>query len=214
MTIFRVLLTTLFVLLGILPGVVSGGEPVSFSWAFFLKSEDGQVKSLAFETPEPVVGGELLRIYLELHERSFVYLYLFDSREDLYLVFPANGSFYNGDVSAGYKSYIPSGRAWFSLDDLKGTERFYLLASSKQLTELEKLTDRFLAAGDQSLKLQLLEKIETLAGNFAVTSAYEIDQVPVLQGEYLKVSDLPPLVRAHKISASGDYGMVLDMVNK
>ena len=214
MTIFRVSLATLVVLLGILSGPVFGGESVSFSWAFFLKPEGGQVKSLDFETPEPVSGGELLRIYLELHGQSFVYLYLFDSREDLYLVFPPNGSFYNGDVPAGYKSYIPSGREWFSLDDLKGTERFYLLASSKRLIELERLTDRFLAAGDQGLKVQLLEKIDDAAVNFAVTSVYEIDQVVVHHGEWLSTSDLPPLVSAHKISATGAYGVVLDIINK
>ena len=129
MTNSRVFLATLFALMVILSGgAVFGEEPVSFGWAFFLKPEGEQVKSLDFTTPEPIVGGELLRIYLELHEQSFVYLYLFDSREDLYLVFPPNGSFYNGDFPAGYKTYIPSDNEWFFLDDLKGTERFYLLA--------------------------------------------------------------------------------------
>lgn len=214
MTIFRVFLTTLVVLLGILSGPVFSGEPVSFSWAFFLKPEGGQVKSLDFETPEPVSGGQLLRIYLELHGRSFVYLYLFDSREDLYLVFPPNGSFYNGDVPVDHKFYIPSGHEWFSLDNLKGTERFYLLASSKRLIELEKLTDRFLAAGGNSLKVQLREKIYDAAGDFAVVSGYEIDSVPVHHGEWLSTSNLPPLVSAHKISATSAYGVVLDMINK
>ena len=214
MTIFRVFLATLVVLPVILSGPVLGGESVSFSWAFFLKPEGGQVKSLDFETPEPVSGGELLRIYLELHGKSFVYLYLFDSRKDLYLVFPPSGSFYNGDFPADYKSYIPSGHEWFSLDNLKGTERFYLLASSKRLIELEKLTDRFLAAGGNSLKVQLLEKIDDAAGNFTVASVYEIDQVPVHHGEWFSTSDLPPLVSAHKVSATGAYGVVLEMVNK
>ena len=214
MKILRVSLATLVVLVGVLCRVVSGGEPVSFSWAFFLKPEGGQVKSLDFETPEPVSGGELLRIYLELHGQSFVYLYLFDSREDLYLVFPPNGSFYNGDVPADYKSYIPSGHEWFSLDNLKGTERFYLLASSKRLIELEKLTDRFMVIGDSSLKVQLQEKIAAAAGTFAVTSISEIERVVVRHGEWLKSSNLPPQVSAHKVSATGVYGIVLDMVNK
>jgi hypothetical protein len=214
MTVFRVFLTTLVVLLGIISGPVFGGESVSFSWAFFLKPEGGQVKFLDFETPEPVAGGQLLRIYLELHGQSFVYLYLFDSREDLYLVFPPNGSFYNGDVPVEYKFYIPSGRGWFVLDDLKGTERFYLLASSERLIELEKLTDRFLAARDNSLKVQLREKIDGMAGNFAVASTYEIGSVPVHHGEWLSTSNLPPLVSAHKISATGAYGVILDMINK
>lgn len=210
----RVFLTTLAVFLVILPRTAFGGDLVSFSWAFFLKPAGGQVKSLDFDLPEPVSGGELLRIYLELHGQSFVYLYLFDAREDLYLVFPPNGCFYNGDVPGAYKTYIPSGHEWFSLDNLKGTERFYLLASSKRLLELEKLTDRFLAAGDDTLKRQLQEAIAAAAENFAVASGAEIERVPVQHGEWLSSSNLPPPVSAHKISATGSYGMVLDMVNK
>ncbi len=214
MKIFRVFLSTVAVFLVILPRWVYGEELVSFSWAFFLKPAGGQVKSLEFDLPEPVSGGELLRIYLELHGQSFVYLYLFDSREDLYLVFPPNGCFYNGDVPVAYKTYIPSGHEWFSLDNLKGTERFYLLASSKRLIALEKLTDRFLATGDNRLKLQLQEKIAAAAENFAVATVAEIESVPVHHGEWLSSSNLPPQVSAHKISVTGTYGMVLDMVNK
>ncbi|MEN8135287.1 MAG: hypothetical protein ABFS18_07090 [Thermodesulfobacteriota bacterium] len=215
MTIFRVILATLVVVLGILSRPVFSGESsVSFSWAFFLKPEGGPVESLDFETEEPVSGGELLRIYLELHVHSFVYLYLFDSREDLYLVFPPNGSFYNGEIPDDYKFYIPSGHEWFALDNLKGTERFYLLASSKRLIELEKLTDRFLATGGNILKLQLQEKIDGVAGKFAGASVYEIEQVPVQHGEWLSTSNLPPPVSARKISTTGVYGVVLDMVNK
>lgn len=203
-----------FVWIGCFSEVVYGGETVSFSWAFFMKQEGGQVRSLAFETPEAVASGELFRIYLELHNGSFLYLFLFDSREDLYLVFPPSGSFYNGDFAAGYKSYIPSGREWFSLDDLKGTERFYLLASSKRLFELEKLTDRFLATGDQLLKQQLLEKIEGVAEKFAAAPQLKTDQISVHHGEWLGNSNLPPLVGARKISASGDFSKILDMVSK
>ncbi len=80
--------------------------------------------------------------------------------------------------------------------------------------ELEKLTDRFLAAGGNSLKVQLLEKIDDAAENFTVASVYEIDQVSVHHGEWVSTSNLPPLVSAHKVSATGAYGVVLDMVNK
>jgi len=214
MTVIRGFLAILFFLLTILSGPVFGGESVSFTWAFFLKPKVGQVKSMAFDTPEMVEGGELLRIYLELHKRSFLYVYLFDARKDLYLVFPASGSFYNGDVPVGYKTYIPSGREWFSLDNLKGTERFYLLASTKRLIELEKMTDRFLATADQTLKLKLLKMIEKIAGDFSGTPEYEVDPVPVHQGEWLNTSAFPPpRVSAHKVKATGNYGMILDMIN-
>lgn len=213
MEIFRVFCTTLVVLSAVLVGPVFG-EEVSFSWAFFLRPADGQVKSLDFKIPEPVSDGELLRIYLELHGQSFVYLYLRDAKDDLYLVFPPNGSFYNDGVPAGYKSYIPSGHEWFALDDARGTERFYLLASSKRLIELERLTDKFLGAGGDSLKLQVQEKIDAAVERFAGIPTGAIDQVMIHHGEWLSPANLPPLVASHKISATGAYGVVLEMINK
>lgn len=213
MKILLVFCVTLVVLLGVPAGSVSGEEEVSFSWAFFLRPEDGQVKSLDFKTPEPVSDGELLRIYLELHGQAFVYLYLRDAKEDLYLVFPPNGSFYNGGVPAGYKSYIPSGHEWFALDDAQGTERFYLLASSKRLFELERLTDRFLMVGGDSLKLQLQEKVSDTVERFGDIPVGAIDQVLIYHGEWLSLANLPPLVSSHKISTTGAYGVILEMVN-
>ena len=73
-----------------IPQTVAADEKVAFSWGFFLKSvDDGLVRPLDFEGQEPVVGGDLLRVYLQLHESSYVYLFLYDSRGDLYQVFSA-----------------------------------------------------------------------------------------------------------------------------
>jgi hypothetical protein len=211
---FRTFLTSLVFLLTFTGGVVGAGEPVALNWAFFLKSEDGRVRSLDFAAPEPVVAGELFRIYLELQARSFVYLYLLDSRDDLYLVFPPNGSFYNGDVPVGYKFYIPSGREWFALDDLKGTERFYLLAASRRLLELEDLTDGFLATGDPELKGRVLAMLEEEVALLPAIAPGGNAPVPVNHGERPAVASQPPRASAHKISAPGGYGIILEMVNK
>lgn len=203
-----------FILFHVASVLAAEPDQLTFSWAFILKSGDGQIKALDFEAPEPVSEGELLRIYLELHGGAFVYLYLFDSREDLYLVFPPSGSFYNGEIPPGYKSYIPSGRKWFSLDNLKGTERFYLLASNERLAELEKLTDRFLMAKEPELKRQLVEKLDEISEKFAVGAVYDLEPAPVRAGEWLGGVDSLPLVNSHKILATGSYGAILDMVNK
>ena len=140
------LLAALFLVLSF-SGVLQAGEPVSFSWAFFLKDNSGKLRSLSFEGPEPVEGGDLLRVYLELHQRSYVYLYLYDARHDLYLVFPPGPKFYDSDFPVWHKSYIPSGRDWFTLDGVEGVEKFYLLASNSRLVELEEMSSRFLRDG-------------------------------------------------------------------
>lgn len=214
MRTFKLLLTALFFLPGIFSGVVYGGETVSFSWAFLVKSESRPVQALEFAGPEPVFAGELLRIYLEWPAQSFVYLYLLDSKEDLYLVFPPNGSFYNGDFPAGYQTYIPSGREWFALDELKGRERFYLLASNKRLFELEKLTDSFLASNDQNLKGRLQAELDVVSAEFARTSVAEIESVRVSPGNSLGNKEPLPEVNGQKILATPVYSRVLDLVNQ
>jgi len=195
-------------------GGLQADEPVSFSWAFFLKDNSGQLRSPAFDGPEPVAGGDLLRIYLELHQRSHVYLYLFDARHDLYLVFPPGPRFYNGDFPSWHKSYTPSGRGWFTLDDVKGVERFYLLASNSRIVELEEMTCRFLNNGKEELKEQLLTLIESKVQAFSTVSGVEIDRVPVLHSKGLAAPVSPPEVEANRVSATGDYGLVLDLVNR
>ena len=197
-----------------LVGSSQAGEPVSFSWAFFLKEDPGRLRSLSFEGPESVEGGDLLRIYLELHQRSHVYLYLHDARQDLYLVFPPGPKFYSGDFPSWQKSYIPSGRDWYTLDGLEGVERFYLLASNRRLVELEELTSRFIDNGNSDLKEQLLTLLENKLKSVSTVSGVEINRVPVQHGKSLSTSVKPPKVDANRVSATGDYGMVLDLVNR
>ncbi|MCL7489813.1 MAG: DUF4384 domain-containing protein [Desulfobulbaceae bacterium] len=202
------------ILLQVSSGALFGGERWSFSWAFLHKSRDGQVSSLDFEAEQPVSEGELLRLYLELHDGAFVYLYLFDSQADLYLVFPPSAGFYSGEIPTGYQSYIPPGRKWFTLDGLKGTERFYLLASGERLIELERLTETFLGDGNRELQARLLAKLAETADRLSGAASYEVDRIPIPAVAAGTGADSAEYVNAHKISAIGGYGRVLDLVNK
>jgi hypothetical protein len=197
-----------------LAGSPKAGEEISFSWAFFLKEDPGRLRSLSFEGSEPVEGGDLLRIYLELHQRSHVYLYLHDARQDLYLVFPPGPKFYSGEFPSWQKSYIPSGRDWFTLDGEEGVERFYLLASNRRLVEMEELTSRFINDGNNDLKEQLLTLLESKVKSFSTASGAEIGRVPVQHSKSLSTSVTQPKVEANRVVATGDYGMVLELVNR
>ena len=215
MRTFQLLIFIALLLGGVFPGTVAGGESLSFSWAFFLKANDREVRSLEFADPEPIAKGDLLRIYIELHQQSYVYLYLFDARQDLYLVFPPATSFYEGEFPSWHKSYIPSGSEWFTLDDYKGTERFYLLAANRRLPELEKLTASFVAANDDAgLKDQLLEKIEDTMKSFSADLKDEIHPTPVHYGNRLGIARPELLLNGHAVSTAANYGMILEMVNK
>lgn len=211
---FRVLIIISFMSLAIAPGFAAGAEQVSFSWAFLLKAENSQTASLAFDGPEQVSTGQLLRIYLELHNRSFIYLFLLDSRADLYMVFPPNSSFYNGDLPIGYKTYIPSGHEWFALDTSQGIERFYLLVSNERLHGLEELTDAFMVSRARGIKVKLLKELDILAGQFSLAANPEIKWVSINHGNSLSIDKSMAEANAQRILATGSYGKILDLVNR
>lgn len=197
-------------LLCLFSGPLHGEERLSFSWAFIHKTPAGPPETLDFAAPEQVAEGDLLKIYLELNGGAFVYLYLFDSRQDFYLVFPPVPGFYNGEIPAAFKSYIPEGRKWFSLDGLRGTERFYLLASRARLTGLEELTERFLMTRDPGLKIRLQTELEETADKLSEGAVYGVERLPIQPAG----AGPAETVRARKITTADGYGRILDLVNK
>ena len=210
-----VVVMCIFFMPGMLPEAHGAEDSFSFTWGFFLKDSGGSIRSLSFEGQELVANGDLLRIYLELRDRSYVYLYLFDSVEDLYMVFPPGPGFYSGGFPAWHKTYIPSGRNWFTLDDIKGTEKFFLLASPTRLTDLEELTGRFMADRDDSdLQDFMLKFLQEKIGMFSVGSSFDSVPAKVPHGKLMGISNPVPLMDARTITTNGNYGVVLDLVNK
>jgi len=204
-----------FLTLSFCPVVAQTSEPVSFSWAVFLRSPEEEVKRLDFGGPEHVAAGDLLRIYLRLHQKSMVYLYLYDSMGDLYLVFPPDPTFYKGGFQAWKDYYIPSDRGWFALDESKGVERFFLLASNDRQEDLEELTNKFLVSNhNPELKGKLLALIEKRAEVFSTPGNVDVEPVPVSHNSSMSIPVGTPGVTALKTSASGNYSLTLDLVNR
>jgi len=210
-----VLTIVLLFMAGMVPAVLGAEGSLAFTWGFFLKDSAGEIRSLSFDSQEEVVGGDLLRIYLELRDSSYVYLYLHDSMDDLYMVFPPDPGFYSREFPAWHKTYIPSGRNWFTLDDTKGIERFFLLASKTRLADLEKMTARFMADKDDPiLQDDLLKVIRKKVDMSLGGSAFDSVPVKVSHGKLMSISrDVSP-VDARTIYTSGNYGAVLELVNK
>ncbi|NTV14863.1 MAG: DUF4384 domain-containing protein [Desulfobulbaceae bacterium] len=192
----------------------AGGQ-AEVAWAFFLKDGDGRVKSLEFDQPEQFSAGDLLRIYLQLQEKTYVYLYLYDSRQDLYLVFPPTPDFYSESLPAWEKYYIPSGRGWFTLDNATGKESFYLLASSQRLLGLEGLTEQFLGdREDPETRARLLAEIKRLATSMGQPVGLEQNRWPVPYSTSLVSGrDLLPDSFAHLTRAIGDFSLIMELVN-
>lgn len=198
------------------PAGVAAEGPASLVWAFFLKDEGGQVRSLAFDEPEGFAAGDLMRIYLQLQGKTYVYLYLHDSRQDLYLVFPPSPDFYSDGFPAGREFNIPSGRGWFTLDRGAGTERFYLLATNRRLFELEGLTDQFLLQREnRGLQEQLLAAIGRQVAALGETVDLEQSPVPVpYAGGQMTGNETVLRSQANRTWAGGDFSLVLDLINR
>lgn len=202
-------------LAGLLAGPALADEQVGVAWAFFLKDGEGQVKSLAFDEAERFAAGDLLRIYLQLQEKSFVYLYLYDSRGDLYLVFPPTPDFYSGDFPAWQKFYIPSGRGWFTLDSGNGKERFYLLVANRRLIGLEGLTDQFLMdREDREMQESLLAEINREIALLGQPANLEQNLLPVPYATGVAGTHEPlPGSFANQTRADGDFSLILELFN-
>jgi Domain of unknown function (DUF4384) len=92
-----------------------------------------------------VSAGDRITIYLEPDKGTYVYLYLLDSNNKLIPLFQRNlaATGLENESRLGKGTYIPGKHKWFSFDEKKGYERFYLLASPEPLSKLEKLTQNY-----------------------------------------------------------------------
>ncbi|MBU0481431.1 MAG: DUF4384 domain-containing protein [Proteobacteria bacterium] len=190
-------------------------EKVVFSWGFFLKSADGLVKSLDFDGPESVGKGDLLRVYLQLHEKSYVYVFLYDSRKDLYQVFPPSPDFYGHAFPAWQKYYIPSAREWFTLDGSPGVEKFFILAANNRLMDIEELAGKVIFERKEgAVDEKAVEIIEKKAAAISDPQSVSIDPVHVAHTAKLGPLNPGEGVTANRVVANGSYGLVLELVNR
>ena len=141
---------------------------INFKWAFVARKDPGgrnklinlaeMVSNLGTEKPV-ITSGDKISFFVEPGQNTYVYIYLVDSRGNLELIFPTSmdENVLKSEFTAGKRTYIPGKYEWFSFDDNRGTEMFYLLASSSQLMKLEELTSVSLnAEGDRETSKQMV----------------------------------------------------------
>jgi hypothetical protein len=130
----------LFAIFVILPGTAASQKEtnVHFIWAFgaLVGSETDQ-QMVAVKTKTQLHSGDNIKFYLQLLNECYVYLFYYSSQGQLDMLFPAPG-----DDAAEYvrrKIFIPAGDAWFRLDESVGKEKFFLIAATRPLYDLEAL---------------------------------------------------------------------------
>lgn len=114
-------------------------QDVRFRWAFGVATGVGSARHFAPITGEDVTlrKGDELKMFVGPECKCFIYVLYQDQTGQFSVLYPADGAFSETPPSA--PSYIPPGNGWLEVDDAKGTERIYLLASTTRLASLEKL---------------------------------------------------------------------------
>jgi len=153
---------------------------IEFRLAFFVRNypeSRNKFINIAEELREPgknratVREGDKVSLYVQPYENSYVYIFLLNSSNDLNLLFPTNlnTETIKNEFYSGKGTYIPGKFEWFTFDENKGIEKFYLLALSERDEELEKLTRIYLSSdSDKEIaKQNVLNRIKEIKREFA-----------------------------------------------
>lgn len=157
-----------------------------FKWSLIVRIDpDGKnevvniAKNIVTKKTETisVSAGDKIAMYLEPDVNTYVYVYLLDSNDNLILLFPASlgTNDLENQSKLGKGTYIPGKYEWFSFDDNKGYESFYLLASPRRLSRLEKLTRNYAETEKEKdlAKQEVLDEIKGIKKTLAFEPAQE-----------------------------------------
>jgi hypothetical protein len=139
---------------------------VCFCWAFggIVKGTQG-LEFISIARDATLKTGDRLKLLIELEKKCFVYVIYRSAQGEVALLFPYELRQFADDYITGKKYYIPQGDRWFELDENKGEETFYLLASAQRLTELEMLLEQYMSAEQSkrpTLGTQILARIRMI----------------------------------------------------
>lgn len=140
---------------------------VDFRWAFVANSmKDGRRVTGPVSQNMALKSGDKLKMMVELQKRCFVYLFHFDERSGVKLLFPYTLAQLTQHCQTGTRYSIPRADGWFRLDNNPGKEFFYLIASASRLDGLEQAYSQYCSASGQAKTVQgkaLLERIKVLS---------------------------------------------------
>ncbi len=118
---------------------------VFFKFGIFKKDENKKTSTVEYDKVNKLHKNEFYKIYINPIKNAYVYLYLLDAKNNLFLIFPKNLDFFNKEYSLKKEFYIPEDKEdWFIFEEGIGTEKLFLLVSTERLARLENLTEKFL----------------------------------------------------------------------
>ncbi len=143
-------------------------------------------------------SGDKFKMMVKLTRDCFVYVIYLDSQGEISLLFPYSMKQLQIDFSVDKNYYIPKGRDVMSLDDNKGKEKFFLVASTERLLDLEVKLGNYFSAEPTTRKpladqvvteirdlrqhyttfATLAEKPLTIGGNIRSTDTLKVERRP------------------------------------
>jgi len=134
----------------------------AFNWAFVKRAANGSPAPIDFRERVSISPGDLFKIHVQPIRGAFIYVFLHDAQGELQLLFPEGFSLFDARTYQDTGYFIPEGDNWFTLDSARGTERFYLIASSDRLRKLESLVrshDKASASAKNAARQAVLDEI-------------------------------------------------------
>ncbi|MEE9288036.1 MAG: DUF4384 domain-containing protein, partial [Bacteroidota bacterium] len=132
-------------------------------------------KVVSIQHDTVLTSGDQFKLYVQPVVKCYVYLIWYDSRKDLQMMLPYDFKQFSTDWKNGKNYFIPKGREWYELDENKGREVLYLLASKERLSGLEDLLESYVTASDDKkevAKAKVLSELRDTRRRFRKYTAY------------------------------------------
>jgi len=168
-------------------------DKVCFYLAFVYKDSTGVIKSIDHKKQiNNLKSGNRLKIYLEPLQNAYIYLILYDSQNELFILFPDAQKDFFTDYQTGCGYYVPEKKVWFYLKNDGGMELFHFIVSRTRCTGLELVIKNYLSllqkqsVSDKMInkaKQAVLEEIRILKKKHSVFQG--LDERPLsIAGDY------------------------------
>ncbi|MBP7553260.1 MAG: DUF4384 domain-containing protein [Spirochaetes bacterium] len=119
-------------------------EQIKFRIGIEKNSSGTYTNIIDFDNNIKMKSTDSFRFFIDIKSESYLYLFLIDSCSEINLIFPDNFSVFSQKDYFYSKYILPDEENWFSFDDNDGVEEFILLVSNERLTELEKISKKYL----------------------------------------------------------------------
>lgn len=145
-----ILITTLFSLSPLI--LAQETAYITFSYTFLYRTSTSQIHTIdCTKESARLAPTDQLKIFIKPENNTYIYLFLHDAEGDLYLIYPGFFSYFDEQQHHEPGFYFPRGFEWLKFSEGPGEERFYILASSTRLYNLEKATDAYLHLFEQQI---------------------------------------------------------------